>query len=302
MLKQIAILAGLVALFLWAPAAAQADDPPGAKLFATYCAACHGANGQGGFATAVGSESYLKAHADAELTGLIADGTPKGMPAWSKARGGTLTNDQIGDVVAYLRSLVAPSIAAATPSAPVAPVSQQVFIQTKLGLTPAVNARGQAVLNASLTEYTGYPVIDAKVTFVRKTMFGDLDLGSAKTDNAGNASLLLSDVGENAEIVATFTGDKDLDPSQAKIDFKIAAAGAGALNPRTNPVFLSVDEPLLAPEGSLITPNPPLLPTTLFALVVVGIWSMYGYVVFQVVSIWRRRGKAGGPNVLRFGK
>ncbi len=300
MLKRITILTGLVALFLSIPATAWADDPPGAKAFATYCAACHGAGGQGGFAAAVGSAAYLNAHGDDELARVIAGGILNRMPAWGKANGGTLTDDQIGDIVAFLRSLVAPPPTAPSPA--VAPASPPVYIQTNLGLEPTVNAQGRSLLKASLTEYTGYPVIGAQVTFTRKTMFGDLDLGSAKTDNAGNASVVLSDIAEDSEIVAAFNGEKNLDPSQAKIDFRMTTTGSGAFDPKTNGVFLSVDEPLLAPEGSLVTPNPPLLPTTLFVLVVFGIWSLYGYVVYQVVSIWRRRGKVAGPNVLRFGK
>ncbi len=304
MLKRIIIWTSLIALFWPAAATARADDPPGAKLFATYCAACHGASGKGGFATAVGDQAYLDAHKDDALTQVIANGTSKGMPAWGKAKGGTLTDDQIADIVAFLRSLGAPTATAQTQSAPVAPAANQVFIDTKMALAPAANAEGGIILNASLTEYTGYPVVGAKVTFVRKTMWGNLDLGSAKTDNAGHAALPLSDMPNGAEVVASFQGDKNLNPSQTQVavDLPAIASSAATANVRTNSISLSVDEPLLAPEGSLITPNPPLVPTTLFILVVLGVWTMYGYVAYQLVSIWRRRGKAAGPNTLRIGK
>ncbi len=301
MLKPIIVLITLLALFLPAAVTARADEPPGAKLFATYCAACHGASGRGGFATAVGDRSYLDAHGDDALTQVIANGTPKGMPAWGKAKGGTLTDDQIGDIVTFLRSLAAPSSGAQAQSAPVAPATTQVFIDTKLALAPAANAGGGVVLTAALTEYTGYPVVGAKVTFVRRTMFGDMDLGAAKTDNAGHAALLLGDVPNGAEVVASFQGDKNLNPSRTEsaVDVSAISSAAAAANPRTNLILLSVDEPLLPPEGSLITPNPPLVPTTLFVLVVLGVWMMYGYVAYQLVAIKRQRSKKAGQNMLR---
>ncbi len=303
MLKRIIVLTSLIALFLPAAAVVRADDPPGAKLFATYCAACHGASGRGGFAVAVGDRPYLDAHGDDALTQAIMNGTAKGMPAWGKAKGGTLTDDQIADIVAFLRSLATPSSSVQTQSAPAQPATAQVFIQTKLALAPAASADGGIVLDASLTEYTGYPVIGAKVTFARKTMFGDLDLGTAKTDNAGHASLFTSEIPNGTEVVASFQGDKNLNPSQAKIAMDVPAiASAAPDSVRTNLIRLSVDEPLLQPEGSLITPNPPLVPTTLFILVVLGVWMMYGYVAYQLVAIRRRRRKEAGSNTLRIGR
>jgi hypothetical protein len=79
-----------------------------------------------------------------------------------------------------------------------------------------------------------------------------------------------------------------MDASSAKVALapQVAAQASGAFNPTG--VRLSVgDEPLLAPEGSLITPNPPLLPAALFAIVVGCVWMMYGFVVSQVVGIWK---------------
>jgi mono/diheme cytochrome c family protein len=304
MLKRIIVLTSLIALFLPAATTVWADDPSGAKLFATYCAACHGASGRGGFATAVGDRPYLDTHGDDVLAQVIANGTPNGMPAWGKAKGGTLTDEQIGDIVTFLRSLAAPASTVQTQSAPVAPATTQVFIDTKLALAPAANADGGIVLYASLTEYSGYPVVGAKVAFVRKTMWGDLDLGTAKTDNAGHATLFMSDVSSGAEVAASFQGDKNLNPSktQVAVDVPAIASSAATANARTSSIRLSVDEPLLAPEGSLITPNPPLLPTTLFILVVLGVWTMYGYVAYQLVAIRRQRRKGAGQNMLRIGK
>lgn len=65
-------------------------------------------------------------------------------------------------------------------------------------------------------------------------------------------------------------------------------------------ISLSVDEPLLAPEGSLITPNPPLVPATLFLLVVGGVWSLYAYVVAQILGIRKDGVPVARENKLRF--
>jgi mono/diheme cytochrome c family protein len=68
MFRRLAGLVGFAFLFARAAQPARADDPPGAKLFATYCAGCHGAAGKGGFAPAIGDEKFLSAHEDAAIT------------------------------------------------------------------------------------------------------------------------------------------------------------------------------------------------------------------------------------------
>ena len=67
--------------------------------------------------------------------------------------------------------------------------------------------------------------------------------------------------------------------------------------------FASINLGYFDPDGNLITPNPPLVPATLFALVVLGVWSMYAFVISQIVGIWRLRGDdRHEPNVIRWGK
>ncbi len=289
MAKHFWITFGVMALFLLNTVAVRADDPPGAKLYATYCGACHGAAGKGGFAPAIGSSEFLAGKDDAAIVQITAEGRlSNGMPAWSKSKGGTLTDDQINDIVAYLRSL-APSTStnAPAPTAATAPPALHVFIQTKMTLTQSTNAEGEPVLHVSLKEYTGYPVGGVSIAFSRPTMFGDVDLGTAKTDAAGNATFIVDGLpAEARQVVASFKGDKDWDATDGKIGVDLPLI-ASTPNGDLRSVNLSVDEPLLAPEGSLITPNPPLLPTTLFVLVVGCVWAIYGYVVYQIYGILR---------------
>jgi mono/diheme cytochrome c family protein len=77
-----------------------------APLYAQYCAACHGANGQGmpNLGSALFTAEYRARRADSTIARLIADGVPgKAMVAFSKARGGPLTPAQIAALVAAIR-------------------------------------------------------------------------------------------------------------------------------------------------------------------------------------------------------
>jgi mono/diheme cytochrome c family protein len=77
-----------------------------APLYAQYCAACHGANGQGmpNLGSALLTAEYRARRADSTMTRLITEGVPgKAMMAFSKARGGPLTPTQIAALVAAIR-------------------------------------------------------------------------------------------------------------------------------------------------------------------------------------------------------
>jgi mono/diheme cytochrome c family protein len=85
----------------------------GTQLFATNCSECHGKGGVGGSAPVLNSQQFLKGTSDVQISNLIAGGVPgTEMPAWSLAFAGTLTDQQIQQIVTYLRSLEpnAPSV------------------------------------------------------------------------------------------------------------------------------------------------------------------------------------------------
>lgn len=97
-----AVLAGLVA-FCSVPSRAQSA---GETLFKTKCAACHGQDGKGDVpmgkklgARNLGS-SEVQGQSDAQLTDVVTKGKNK-MPSYD----GKLTNEQIGQLVAYIREL-----------------------------------------------------------------------------------------------------------------------------------------------------------------------------------------------------
>ena len=97
------------------PALAQAskgDAANGQVLYKRYCAGCHGPDGRGGAHTfmphieSLTKKGYIDLVPDEYLYGVIADGGPSVgkssyMPAWGK----TLSEQQIWDIVAHIRSL-----------------------------------------------------------------------------------------------------------------------------------------------------------------------------------------------------
>ena len=66
------------------------------------CAVCHGKDGQGGkMGTKAFASAEVQALSDAELTAAISKGKPPKMPAYE----GKITDAEIKDLVAYVRSL-----------------------------------------------------------------------------------------------------------------------------------------------------------------------------------------------------
>jgi ubiquinol-cytochrome c reductase cytochrome c subunit len=86
----------------------------GRELFSANCAQCHGKQATGGgSAPTLNSTQFLKSTVDDQISALVAGGVSgTEMPAWSLNYGGTFTDEQVRQVVTYLRSLEphAPSV------------------------------------------------------------------------------------------------------------------------------------------------------------------------------------------------
>jgi len=97
---------GAVAALL--PTASAKD---GAALFATKCAGCHGAKGEGAIGSMLSADSFLSMVDDRFLYKVITEGRPgTEMPAWR-----SLTAKQTADVIALIRSWQkSPSVALST--------------------------------------------------------------------------------------------------------------------------------------------------------------------------------------------
>lgn len=86
----------------------------GATLFGSFCAACHGQNGEGRrypgmpLFPAVGNTDFLAVASDEFLTAAVTHGRPgRRMPAWGEKEGG-LRPEEIKAVVGHLRNLGGP--------------------------------------------------------------------------------------------------------------------------------------------------------------------------------------------------
>lgn len=86
----------------------------GKHLFADNCAECHGDNGEGGGdAPTLNAKEFLRGTSDAQIQVLVSGGVSgTEMSAWGLDFGGTMTEEQVKQIVTYLRSLAprAPSI------------------------------------------------------------------------------------------------------------------------------------------------------------------------------------------------
>ena len=88
-------------------ATAIGDAKQGEGIYATFCASCHGSDGQGGpKAGSVTNPAYLSLISDQGLRTLVITGRPDfGAPDWrGNVPGRPMTHQEISDVVAWLSS------------------------------------------------------------------------------------------------------------------------------------------------------------------------------------------------------
>lgn len=77
----------------------------GGELWGQDCSSCHGKQGEGVSAPALNSQQFLTTVTDQQIQGIIAGGIPgTEMPAWWNEYGGSLTDQQMAALVAYIRS------------------------------------------------------------------------------------------------------------------------------------------------------------------------------------------------------
>lgn len=102
--------AGLV-VALWlilSPYRVKAQTPPGQniqmgeQLYVENCAVCHGLDGKGRVGATL-AKNWPSIQPDLTIQTIISNGIPgSAMPAWSKAKGGPLDEEQIQAIVAYI--------------------------------------------------------------------------------------------------------------------------------------------------------------------------------------------------------
>lgn len=91
----------------------------GTEIFNEQCAACHGVQGEGGVGPALNDRDLLKSTHDDVFFSIIRSGVPgTQMPAWSVDFGGPLTDEDVRDVVAFMRAWE-----------PTAPVIEEIILE-----------------------------------------------------------------------------------------------------------------------------------------------------------------------------
>jgi len=77
----------------------------GRRIYTEQCVSCHGADGDGGVGTVLNEKNLLRNTLDDIFFSVIRSGVPSTqMPAWSVDFGGPLTDEDIKDVVAFIRA------------------------------------------------------------------------------------------------------------------------------------------------------------------------------------------------------
>lgn len=102
-------LAIVTTLFVFGTAHAQGDANRGKVLYLKNCAVCHGDEARGRLGPTL-KKDFPGIRVDLFLKETISNGVDGSvMPAWSRAKGGPMTDAEIDDVVAYVRSLGRPT-------------------------------------------------------------------------------------------------------------------------------------------------------------------------------------------------
>lgn len=103
-------LAILITFSIFGTAQAQQGNADrGKQLFSQNCAVCHGADANGRVGPTL-KKDFPGIRVDLFLRETIANGVDGSvMPAWSRAKGGPMTDQDIDDIVAFLRSLARPT-------------------------------------------------------------------------------------------------------------------------------------------------------------------------------------------------
>lgn len=259
----------------------------GAQIFAEKCAACHGAKGNMMPMADLSSQKFLADKGDATLVESITKGKG-GMPAW----GGTLSQEKITAVVAYLKAAAAGTLAGG---------GKEPARASPTTLTLSATNEVPVQLKASLRDSGNKPISGAIIRF---TTLSDFMSGSRSAD-AWLAPTLLGEVKTNAEGVALlnftphqygdvqptakYEGSETYGPAQAQADLNMTAVQQGAYAPRAGIRPLVPLQPPGAPSEYSVAPKTgvsfPISAAWGIALLLGGIWTTYFVVAYQVMGI-----------------
>jgi glucose dehydrogenase/mono/diheme cytochrome c family protein len=113
-------------------------EAAGARTYATTCATCHGVDGAGGQGPAIGDGAAARRFSAAEMVAIVHDGRGNMPPL-----GTALSDDQIRDVVAYVRDVLGRPTTSTTTGAPTTGPAGRGSLS---GTPPEVSAEGNWAL------------------------------------------------------------------------------------------------------------------------------------------------------------
>jgi len=150
----------------------------------------------------------------------------------------------------------------------------------RLLLQAETAADGTIRATAVVTDQQGAPVADAAVTFKVRTTFGWLTVAEVTTDRRGRAEATLSTAA--AGELSAETGDETV----VRATMLIAERRSAALRLRPGREVLNG----LSPQPGFISPYLVPLQIAIVGLILAGVWSTYGYVVWLLHRIRQDRG------------
>lgn len=143
---------------------------------------------------------------------------------------------------------------------------------TQLALRLEPDGADQARAVAVLTDPSGQPLQNATITFLRKTTFGEVSLGTVRTNGAGLAAADLPvSPGQEVKVTAAFKGSRSWRATEAGASLSVPAVAAtsrppGLYTQRPNPWFLAI-----------------------LLVVVGGVWLTYAAVFYLLFGLSRAR-------------
>jgi len=150
----------------------------------------------------------------------------------------------------------------------------------KVMLSVATQENGRVTVTAHLVDARGAPVAGVPVVFKARTIFGWLTLAETSSDGRGRAVLTLPS--PLPEEVAVESGEAKV------VSASVILRRSSSREPAVRPGREALRR--LSPQPGLITPYPVPLQVGLLALILGGVWTTYGYVLWLLRDI--RRGGA----------
>lgn len=299
----------------------------GKQLFNTKCAMCHGETGDKISTAKLASPDWLNNKGVDGVIQSIAKGKPPMMPAWGKAQGGTLSDDDIKAITKYLWNVAGiSSESSGTDAAQVLSIQSENLDKSStvkaqgVQKTSAPNLSlsmpdkwyrgGEASLSAVLTTSDGRPIKGETVSFYLDYNFflglqsgsisDKIEIGKAITDENGIARLKYAPrIGGPIKFEARYTGGATINGTGQPETLITTTVGQiednghrfyrteGGIPMPAMVRYSLVDRQPLDPRAPFKDLLNLRLPAVILGLLISGIWFTYLRIGYGILSISR---------------